>query len=448
MPFNSLAYLLLLFTANQLVRRTAMPVLVLLVANVTFYLAAGLFDFAIFATALIVNWAIQVFLPADRIRIVVAVVVNICLLGYFKYLGLFVGDSGVSGSYVDTMLPLGISFYSFQIIAYHIDVCRGRAKPATGIATFAVFIGLFPQLVAGPIVRAQLLLPQVERLLRGEMRRHRIITYGLAFCVLGLFKKIVLADSLAPFVNEAFSGVPLSTTLAWFGATLFSFQIYFDFSGYSDIAIGSAYLLGFRLPLNFLTPYVSLGPRDFWRRWHISLSTWIRDYLYIPLGGNRGGSVRIALVLLGVMSVAGLWHGANYTFIVWGFGWGLYIWASRLFPTVLGLPKSLRWLIHMSIVILLWVLFRSPDLDFAGSYIGVMFGSAAIGIGDVSPLAALGVAALFVLHFVESRLHQLSMVRYWRHWNHPRAWGFLVCTAFLLVMIPLHTESPFIYFRF
>lgn len=451
MPFNSLAYALLLSAATLLTAAWSRPAAVLIAASALFYAVAGPLDAAVFAATVTANWLIQVAALSMRARIAAAAAVNIGLIAFFKYRGLLMGEAGLSGSYLDTALPLGISFYCFQALAYHVDVARGQTPPARSFASFVLFKSFFPQLVAGPIVRAHQFLPQIERLMDNRPRRHRLVSYGLALCVLGLVKKVVLADSLAPHVDEIFAGQPETAYLAWLGATLFAFQIYFDFSGYSDIAIGSAYLLGIRLPFNFSTPYVSRSPREFWQRWHISLSTWIRDYVYIPLGGGRGGRVRAGLVLVGTMAVAGLWHGANYTFILWGAGWGLYILAGRLAPAGWRLPSAIGWPLHMAVILALWVLFRAPSLDYAASYLGTMLSFQGWQPpAEAAPawMAALGVAGLFALHWLEAGLHRRPTLGTLRRFNSPFVWGLLSMLGVLLAMIPSMAANPFIYFRF
>ncbi|WP_341894510.1 MBOAT family O-acyltransferase [Ferrovibrio terrae] len=450
MPFNSLAFLILLTTSWLLVVWLRRPAYALIVASLVFYLFAGPLDTTVFLLTVGLNWLIQLFIMRPRWRITAAVLLNIGLIFAFKYKNLLFGG-GMAGSYTDTGLPLGISFYCFQALAYHIDVIRHQAAPARSFASFFLFKSFFPQLVAGPIVRAPQFLPQIERLFSGNRRRLRLIAYGLVLCLLGLFKKVVLADSLAPIVDEIFVASPESAYQAWLGAVLFAFQIYFDFSGYSDIAIGAAYLLGLRLPLNFLTPYMSTGPRDFWQRWHISLSTWIRDYLYIPLGGGRGGWLRAAAVLVGSMALAGLWHGANGTFVIWGAGWGIYILICRSLRDRVMLPLALRWPLHMAIVVMLWVFFRSPSFGFALDYLTVMLDVTAwtVPVGGISPiLSGIGIAGLFLLHAAEYRLNRRSTLFVLRRWNGPFLWGLCIGLSLLLILLPSSNANPFIYFRF
>src|SRR6516165_6079245 len=277
MAFNSLAYALLLTFTVAWMAIGPLRALMLIVASLIFYAAAGPFDMLVFLAAVTLNWLIQVVVPADRRRIVAAVIVNIGLIGYFKYRNMLLGETSPPGSYINLALPLGISFYSFQALAYHIDVVRGRNGPARSFREFFLFKAFFPQLIAGPIVRPNQTLPQIQRIFDDRWRRHRLLVFGLSLVVLGLVKKVVLADSLAPVVDDIFYVRPDSAYLAWLGAVLFTFQIYFDFSGYSDIAIGSAYLLGIRLPQNFATPFLAASIQQLWQRWHITLTMFLRD---------------------------------------------------------------------------------------------------------------------------------------------------------------------------
>jgi alginate O-acetyltransferase complex protein AlgI len=259
----------------------------------------------------------------------------------------------------------------------------------------------------------------------------------------------VFADSLGPVVDDIFFAGPDSFGQAWLGAFLFAFQIYFDFSGYSDIAVGAAFLLGFQIPFNFRTPYLSVGPAEFWQRWHITLSTWIRDYLYISLGGSKGSRLRIIAVLILTMGLAGLWHGANYTFVVWGAAWGAYILVGRIMQVVPIRVMPLRWILHISVVTILWVFFRAPGIGEAFDYINVMF-DVGSGIGSISSamLIGLGVIGLFALHWLESRLATRSAIWKLRRFN-TRFVGALLAGLILgLLLLPAESQNPFIYFRF
>jgi alginate O-acetyltransferase complex protein AlgI len=232
---------------------------------------------------------------------------------------------------------------------------------------------------------------------------------------------------------------------------LFGFQIYFDFSGYTDIALGAAMLLGLRLPTNFLTPYLSVDPREFWQRWHITLSQWIRDYLYIPLGGSRdGGPAWHATVLVGVMTFAGLWHGGNWTFVAWGALWGLYILLFRFSsPFISRAPLIVRWMMHIAIVMVLWVFFRAPDLSFALQYIGRMFSFSFLHSLDRQLLfGVIGCAGLMALHWLESFTQRRQAVVMLRRMYHPVVAGLMAGLCIFLMMFPNYDINPFIYFRF
>ncbi|MGE0611942.1 MAG: MBOAT family protein [Hyphomicrobiales bacterium] len=453
MLFNSVPFLALVTATFGAVRLMPGIGWLVLLASAIFYGFAGPRDSLLFLAMIAANWAVS-FAP-PRARLWLAALVNIGVLAFLKYRDFLTGGEATAGSFVDVALPLGISFYTFQMMAYHVDLARGVTRRASGLPQFATFVAFFPQLIAGPIVRAHQLLPQVERLFAGYRRRLRLLTFGLGLICLGLIKKIVFADSLAPIVDDLFAMPPDSVFDAWLAAWLFGFQIYFDFSGYSDIGVGAAYLLGIRLPFNFATPYLSAGPREFWQRWHITLSEWIRDYLYIPLGGSRGGALRSTAVLLAVMALAGLWHGANLTFLVWGAAWGAYIAMTRLVPDRMRLPGWISWFPHMLVVMALWVFFRAPGIEAALNHLGAMSGLSGlplfqtVEVGSAGlGLAASGCAALMLLHAGEYFLRRTEMIAVLRRVNGPVAWSFLATVSVLLVLLPHGESNPFIYFRF
>ncbi|MCS6771639.1 MAG: MBOAT family protein, partial [Kiritimatiellae bacterium] len=297
---------------------------------------------------------------ARRAWLWASLVGNLGVLGFFKYWNFFRDNAAAlleaiglpaAPFTLDVILPVGISFYTFQTLSYTLDVYAGRIEPTRDLLAFAAYVAFFPQLVAGPIERARSLLPQflTVRTIRADT-----LLRGADLIVWGLFKKTVIADSLAPFVDAAFAleRAPLALTAA---ATIaFGFQIYADFSGYSDIARGLARALGFELTVNFDRPYTAATLREFWRRWHISLSTWLRDYLYIPLGGSRGSAARTLRNLMTTMLLGGLWHGAAWHFVLWG-GWhGLGLVLERRFPRLAGRALTLGW------VFAGWFLFRVP----------------------------------------------------------------------------------------
>lgn len=458
MLFNSLAYFLLVgFTRiGQIIN--VWPAWFMILGSIIFYAFAGPLDMGVFVASVILNWLITIGIKKDHLRIIVAVIFNIGLLFFFKYQGFFLSILGPSTienrSYIDLSLPLGISFYTFQILAYHIDVVKNETKKASSFSRFFLFISFFPQLVAGPIVRAKELLPQIERLFEGKRRKVYLYSFGISLFTFGLFKKVFLADSIAPHVDEIFLFGPQDAYWAWLGAFLFSFQIYCDFSGYSDMAIGSAFLLGIKLPLNFKTPYLSAGPRDFWQRWHITLSTWIRDYLYIPLGGSRGGAIKAAFVLILTMSLAGLWHGADFTFVLWGFCWGIYIYMARFAPK---LPSIVTIIPHFILITLLWVLFRSPDMSVALDYYSIMFG---LNEGKVIDGAFFNERALFLplllftgvlygFHILENKMYSSATLYRLKKIQGPYFAGFIFALALGILLLQMQTNAnPFIYFRF
>jgi D-alanyl-lipoteichoic acid acyltransferase DltB (MBOAT superfamily) len=459
MAFNSLAYALLLTFSVAWVARGPSPAVMLIVASLVFYAAAGTFDMGVFLAAVTLNWLIQLAVPADRRRIIAAVAVNIGLIGWFKYRNLLLGQTGLAGSYVDTTLPLGISFYSFQALAYHIDVVRGRSGQARSFPEFFLFKALFPQLVAGPIVRPKQTLPQVQRLFDGKQRRLRLLGFGLGLIVMGLTKKVVLADSLAPMVDDIFSAPPDSSYYAWLGAVLFAFQIYFDFSGYSDIAIGSAYLLGIRLPRNFATPFLASSIAELWQRWHITLTRFLRDYVFVPLTDMRLAPRRYrmsqhfsAIVL--TMTLCGLWHGAGLNFVLWGALQGVAmvvagLWSRHIRP----LPALAGWAVTFMFFVTTLVFFRSPSLSYAFDYLTTMAsfcGGVPGGVDDAAPVweVAVGLAGLFALQGVEAYLQRPAFLYVLRRWDGPLLRGLLTGLSLLIVLLPSNNANPFIYFRF
>ncbi len=309
-----------------------------------------------------------------RTALVGSLVINLGLLGIFKYADFFSNSAysllGVRPwPELDLILPLGISFYTFQTISYTIDVYRGHIEARKSILDVALYVSFFPQLVAGPIIRADVLIPALRIKHTVDWGR---IRSGLALVIWGLLKKVLVADAMAPIVQEAYANPTEMSGLSLLTATYaFAVQIYCDFSGYTDIAIGCARILGVELPKNFDAPYLSCSIREFWRRWHISLSTWLRDYLYIPLGGSRKGEGRTYVNLLTTMLIGGLWHGAGWNWVAWGGLQGLVMSVERL----LGIPETppkmlfwrlVRWLITIHIVCASWVLFRAESLGDAG----------------------------------------------------------------------------------
>lgn len=299
--------------------------------------------------------------------LVVSLVFNLGLLFFFKYFNFVTG-----GIFPEIALPIGISFFTFQIMSYTIDVYNRNVEPQRNPLKLALYISLFPQLIAGPIVRYI----DIEKQLTQRECTAEKTARGMIRFSMGLAKKVIISNTVAVICDSAFSVTnSLPAFTAWVGVICYALQIYYDFSGYSDMAIGMGHMLGFDFLENFNYPYISCSVQEFWRRWHISLSSWFRDYLYIPLGGNRKGKVRTYVNLIIVFACTGLWHGASFSFLVWGLFHGLFLVIERLgFKKVLEkLPRAVGWLYTALVVLVGWVFFRADTLPQALSYIGAMF---------------------------------------------------------------------------
>jgi alginate O-acetyltransferase complex protein AlgI len=344
--------------------------------------------------SIILNYSFGIIIiSTDKIKKIIVLIIglffNLILLGYFKYLGFFAGifSAGAANSFwesvLNTALPIGISFYTFQQIAFLVDCFRSNEKKTYNLGEYAFFVTFFPQLIAGPIVHHAEIMPQLVRLgerLRGRRYWARYFAPGIALLVIGLIKKVGLADQFSEAVDPAFdlSRIGLLTFIdAWASVVAFALQIYFDFSAYSDIALGIALLFGLTLPINFLSPYKARSIIDFWRRWHITLSRFLRDYLYIPLGGNRHGPMRRYINLLLTMILGGFWHGANWTFLFWGLAHGLLLVLNH------GMRRISSWVppvwvavpVTFTFVVLAWVAFRAESFDSMIRFYAVMFGA-------------------------------------------------------------------------
>ena len=392
-----------------------------------------------------------------RAAVSAAVILSLGTLGTFKYFGFletnlnhlleWIGSTGLE--VVQIALPTGISFYTFQALSYTVDVYRRTAPPARSFMDFACYVALYPQLLAGPIVRYN----TVAKQLVSRSHTWERFSSGVALFVLGFAKKIVLANSVSRVADAAFGAEDLTTIDAWFGAAAYAFQIYFDFSGYSDMAIGLGRMIGFEFLKNFDSPYLAESITDFWRRWHISLSTFLREYLYIPLGGNRRGALRTYVNLGTVMLLCGLWHGANWTFLAWG----AYHGALLVLERTLGkrsiyhrLPRPFRIAATFLLVLLSWVIFRSANLGEAMRYLGILFGGGSDG-GSAALLAAqlytrgslsiLAACALLAILPLQAHAWAESVT-----WPKALALGPVFC---LSVMV-MFTQSfkPFLYFQF
>jgi alginate O-acetyltransferase complex protein AlgI len=377
---------------------------------------------------------------------------NLGLLGFFKYYNFFAGSlnlalarSGIQVAHLQIILPVGISFFTFESMSYTFDVYRGTLVPCRRLIDFALFIAFFPRLVAGPIIRASHFLPQLQRPLT---LRWSDVQAGSMLFLSGLVKKILLADNLAVFVDPVFRAPQLyHPVTAWLAVLAYALQIYYDFSGYSDMAVGLAKVLGFDLPINFSAPYAARSLADFWRRWHISLSSWLRDYLYFPLGGNRKGDLRTYANLMATMLLGGLWHGASWNFVVWGglHGLGLAVqkWSAARFPRV-SLPPLIARAITLLFVVLLWVPFRAHDWSMTVAMFHQLIGLGS-GMYWIYPWVffALAVCLIAVAR------HRAGQPDFF-HFDTSSFWGrtqVAITVLGLCYLSPLNI-SPFVYFQF
>jgi alginate O-acetyltransferase complex protein AlgI len=470
MAFDSLSYGLFLAAVLLLLRLPfkrpgeILPGLFLL-AGAVFYAFAGWLPLALFCLSIGVNYSISLRIAAapglDRKKrwLVLGVVFNLAYLFAFKYAGLFQQTWGSLGQWmgwwtppahlVTVLLPVGISFYTFESLSLLCDVYLGNYPPPP-LADFALFVSFFPHLIAGPIMRGKNFLPQIAALRNGLPRPQW--KRGVSFLALGLFKKAVLADWLAFYVDPVFHAPGrFGAERAWLAAYGFAFRIFFDFSGYSDMAEGSAACMGLRLAPNFLGPYGAASLSEFWRRWHISLSTWLRDYLYIPLGGNRRGVGRTYAALMLTMLLGGLWHGPSWTFVLWGAYHGCLLALERATGLARapehGASRWLRVAVTFHLVLLGWVLFRADSLSQAGDLLHQAFHWSAWGWdgADWTMLGALLACALFAVWEARWELGAWSGGRDDLDWP---PLGVLVAACILFKLAFSGLGRPFIYFRF
>lgn len=396
-----------------------------------------------------------------------SIAINLGFLGFFKYYNFFITSfaEGIAnlGLHVDIwtlkiILPVGISFYTFHGLSYVIDIYYDRIKPEKNIVDYSVFVSFFPLLVAGPIERATHLLPQIQR-----ERKFNYVTAvdGLKQILWGLFKKIVIADNCAEFANIIFndSANQSGSTLA-LGALFFTFQIYCDFSGYSDIALGVARLFGIDLLRNFAFPYFSRDIAEFWRRWHISLSTWFRDYLYIPLGGSKGGTWMKVRNTFIIFLVSGFWHGSNWTFIIWGLLNAIYflpllllktnrnnletVAQGKLLPTFKEFTSIL---ITFSLTVLAWVFFRADSVSHALSYLKGMFNKSLFTVPTILPFSVFALLFIFIIIEWLGREEQYALAKLGLKWNRVVRWSFYY-GIILIILLFMGKEQEFIYFQF
>jgi D-alanyl-lipoteichoic acid acyltransferase DltB (MBOAT superfamily) len=393
-----------------------------------------------------------------------SIVANLSILGAFKYAGFFAESLrdfaqlfglSVPEFALDVVLPVGISFYTFQTMSYSIDVYRGGLAPIRDPFDYALYVAFFPQLVAGPIERARRLLPQIQQSRRVTAEG---IGLGLWLVTWGLFKKVVVADNLAPVVNAVYAPGASPTSAELIVATYaFTFQIYCDFSGYSDIARGTGRILGFDIMRNFRLPYAATSPAEYWGRWHISLSTWLRDYVFFSLGGNRGGRARVAGRILFTMGLGGLWHGAAWPFVLWGLfhgGWlilhrALLPWLRRVAPA--SRPGRAAWhalrvVVTFHLIAFSLLLFRAETLPQIATLLGVLAGAFEVGMAGawLAPFAFI-VAPLILMQVLQARSDDLEPVL---RWPLPLRTGVYALVFLAILLFGEDGGQPFIYFQF
>ena len=389
-----------------------------------------------------------------KFQFIADVVYNLAVLGFFKYADFVVDNiNGLFGAHIPPLelpLPIGISFYTFQILSYIIDLYTGKIRVQKNLVSFALYISLFPQLIAGPIVKYK----EIEEQLVG--RKESLVKYsrGMARFVVGLAKKLLLANTLGAVYSgiQAMDVGSLSALTAWTGIACYTLQIYFDFSGYSDMAIGLGSMFGFRFNENFNYPYIATSITDFWRRWHISLSSWFRDYVYIPLGGNRRKTPRVIFNLMVVWLLTGLWHGAAWNFVLWGVFYGvLLIFEKYVLGDLLPrIPTPVRWLTTMVLVMCGWVLFSAPDLTGALLYFKAMFGGAAgFTDGNGAYLLSTNLAVLVLGAFCATPAYRHILERVDPKWvSRAKFVAYPLLFALCVVFMVSETYNPFLYFRF
>jgi D-alanyl-lipoteichoic acid acyltransferase DltB (MBOAT superfamily) len=410
-------------------------------------------------------------LSKRKVLLWISILVNLGFLGFFKYYNFFLDNFVTAFSFfgnpintqgLNIILPVGISFYTFQTLSYTIDVYKRKLKPTRDFIAFTAFVSFFPQLVAGPIERATNLLPQFYKKRKFEYSK---AVDGLRQILWGLFKKIVIADNSAQIANEIFNNsADYSGSTLVLGAIFFTFQIYGDFSGYSDIAIGSSRLFGFNLKQNFAFPYFSRDIAEFWRRWHISLSTWFRDYLYIPLGGSRGGTGMKVRNTFIIFIVSGFWHGANWTFIIWGALNALYFLPLLLLnknrtntDTVAQekyLPSFKEFYqigITFILTVLAWVFFRAENIGHAFSYLSKIFSKTIFSIPNFSGMRMAKITLILIIFFIVvewlGRSEQYAIESCGMKWKKIYRWSFYFVIIALIFMFN-GKEQQFIYFQF
>jgi len=468
--FLPIVFLLYWFVANKNLK---LQNFLIVVASYLFY---GWWDWRFLSLILfstLIDYSVGIRLSKEdniskrKILLWISILVNLGFLGFFKYYNFFLDNFVTAFSFFGTpinakglniILPVGISFYTFQTLSYTIDVYKRKLEPTKDFIAFTAFVSFFPQLVAGPIERATHLLPQFYKRRKFD---YVLAVDGMRQILWGLFKKIVIADNCAAFANQIFNNsTDMNGSTLVLGAIFFTFQIYCDFSGYSDIAIGTSRLFGFDLKQNFNFPYFSRDIAEFWRRWHISLSTWFRDYLYIPLGGSRGGTWMKVRNTFIIFIVSGFWHGANWTFIVWGALNAIYflpllltknnrnnlviVAKGKFFPSI---KEFSFMLLTFGLTVFAWIFFRANNIGHAVSYISEIFSSSLFTIPEVLPKTIILLTMIFV--FIEwlGRESQFAIAHLGIKWKSPLRYAMYYAIIVAIFWFG-GKEQQFIYFQF
>ena len=461
MLFSSLTFLLaffplvlvLYYVNNNRVYRN----IILLISSLIFYSWGEPRTIIIMIITIIVNYVMAIMIEENekyrKLLFIVTCIFNIGILFFFKYFNFFVNDVlMLKNVTLNIILPIGISFYTFQILSYVIDVYKKEVVAQRSIINLGAYVTMFPQLIAGPIVRYQTIAKELT-----ERKEHvDDIAEGLRRFIIGLGKKIIIANQMAIIADKVYLSIPLhdlNTMFAWIGTIAFALQIYYDFSGYSDMAIGLGKMFGFHFVENFNYPYIATSITDFWRRWHISLSSWFRDYVYIPLGGSRCSKARWMLNIMIVWSLTGLWHGASYNFILWGLYYGVLLMMEKLlFKKYLDKLKGINYIITMLIVLVGWVFFNSSSVDqiiymirnlfgFNGSFSLILLNNQ--GILYLLPymlIAIIGMGPWINQLFIKIRNNTIGFTIYDIY--------LVVILVVCLIFLINNSYNPFIYFRF
>ncbi|HHV79794.1 MAG TPA: MBOAT family protein [Firmicutes bacterium] len=467
MGFHTPQFLILVFIAFVLfaVAKGRYKLVVLATFDALFYLYAGIMHLALLVGASLVSYYSGIMMTGRRkkLAVVIGVGLNLLNLAFFKYYHFVLENLSRFATLppglisLKTILPIGISFYTFQLVAYLIDVYRGDLKPIKSFLEFWVFISFFGQVIAGPIMRASAFAPQVASTSEWEFDSERFKKAVLLF-TLGLMKKLLIADSLAPLVDKYFSrGSAMSSVDIWIAAYLFGFQVYYDFSAYSDMALGVGHLFGYDLAQNFRCPYLSENPSEFWSRWHITLSTWIRDYLYIPMGGSRNGFTRGLVAVVLSMCISGLWHGASWTFVLWGLYHGLLsaghrIWEKTLAKRIRGgkLIRCLNVFLFLQLTMIGWVFFRVQLMSDLVPLLRKMITFSDFSAGPHVAAYLSLVVCLYGLHIAEYVGRRSTQI--YARWSQRvplaiRGLGW-ASIAFLICLFIRPKPNAFIYFQF